>query len=456
MRTTLILFAILAGIGGYAYFVEYKGTEKKEATKKENAKLFQLSNISDANRIILSWASARTVLVKEGADWKIIEPVADQAEATAMETLLGAIKEEMSEDQVEDGEKLSLDKYGLTDPLGSVEVLTTSGEGQKIEFGTQDGIGGIKYVHLVGKKKIVTVNAMTQTKLQKTARDLREKRIYLFEPQEIQKIEFSGQTSFVLEKKESGWSYKGREWAVDQSKVDQFAQMLTQIRAEEVISENKSEKESAAKYGTSKSVLSVSVSTKDGKTHNLLAHTTKDGKGYLTRDVRPQVYQVPANVLESIRVGLNDFRDKKAPFRFDASQVEEIEIRSSASKLTLKKSPEGWIENPKVAGKKVSRSKIESITKSFQTLEAMEFVPSVKGQTLGSVLMKASDGKPVFKFEYGREQGKDGRIVTTNLNSDVMVVSKSAIASLKLEDIFEDPAAPNVEKTEPSEMKDNK
>jgi hypothetical protein len=71
-------------------------------------------------------------------------------------------------------------------------------------------------------------------------------------------------------------------------------------------------------------------------------------------------------------------------------------------------------------------------------LEVLEFPKAVKGQILGSVVMKGADGKVVFQFDLGREQGKEGRIVTTNLSPDVLLINKNLISSIDLSNLYEE------------------
>jgi hypothetical protein len=428
----------MAAIGGYAYFVEYKGGEKKEQIKKEKSKLFQVSNFEEVNRIILTWAAARTVLVKENGVWKLVEPVSDRSDKTVVETLLTALKEEEASGTVVEGENLDLAKFGLKDPLGSVEVLLQQGPGFKIDFGTVDGMGGIKYVHIPSQKRIVTVPSFVQVKFQKTARDLREKKLFLTAPDQVAEVQIDADEHTTIVKSDAGWRYKEKSWPVDQGKAAAYLQELSLLTAEDVVSESKSDKEVIKKYLSGKPTAKITLTKGDGTKVGLISYAVKDAKAYVTMDDRPQVYQLVANNIENVKIKQMHFRDKKAPFKFDLSGIQEMDIRTGSSKINIKKNHGMWEQNPKVDGKSISFSKIENMITTLHGLEVLEFPKAVKGQILGSVVMKGADGKVVFQFDLGREQGKEGRIVTTNLSPDVLLINKNLISSIDLSNLYEE------------------
>lgn len=441
-KGTLLLLAVFLAIGSYAYFVEFKGTEKKEELKAQNSKLFLNIKSEDINRIILTWAASRAVLVKQDNAWHLTDTVQDLADPVAVETLLTAIKEESSEQVVKEGDGLDLKKFGLADPVGSVEVLTNTGTGAKIEFGSVDGIGGIKYLYLPNQKKIVTVGGFTQTKFQKTARDLREKKILALQPIDIVRLDIQGPVSAKLQKKNAVWTYEGMEKAtVDPSKVNNYLQELANLRASEVVAELKTEKDAVSKFGLRATTLRVTATKADGSLLKLFVHSGKEGKSYLTQESRPQVFEVPTSVADSLKIKDSQFRDTKAPFKFDAAQVHHVEIRSPISKLVFKKVNGIWESlnsDAKTAGKKPSPAKIQGLLQALSGLEVAEFSKAVKGQVVGSVELKDQEQKTVFRLDYGRDQGKDLRIVTTSAGSDVLLVNRPAVTSLPLQDLFEE------------------
>lgn len=438
-RSSLNLFVLTALIGSYAYFVEYKGGEKKEKAKEESLRLFPASAADQADRIVLTWVAAKTVLVKEGGTWKITEPIQDLADPTAVETLLTGLREEKSEVTVVEGEALDLSKFGLQSPLGTIEV-SGGGSTHRIEFGTVDGIGGVKYVHLPAQKKIVTVGSFAQTRFQKTARDLREKKIMAFEPSEIQSFDYKGTLNFKVSKTEGAWSVEGKSWKLDEAKVTGFLQEVANVRASEVVSESKTA--DPKKFGLSQTVSRVAVKRADGSEQILNLHPIKDGKLYLTREDRPPVFEVPSATAENLKLTELKLRDTKFPFKFDPALVANIDIRSSVSKLSLKRESGNWVVQGSDEKRKLSESKIQGLLTALGSLEAKEFTKQVKGQVLGSVELKKEDGATVLKLEYGRDVGTEQQVVTTNLTPDVMLVSKSAIAGLPLQDLFEDPPKP--------------
>src|SRR4051812_23440612 len=118
LKSTIALAVVLAGLGGYIYFVTWK-TPAEPASKQEKVfagiqsdKIEELKVTSDKGEL--------TSLKKENGAWQVVAPAvakADENEASAISNALGAVEIV----RVVDENPADLKDYGLTMPRVQIE-----------------------------------------------------------------------------------------------------------------------------------------------------------------------------------------------------------------------------------------------------------------------------------------------------------------------------------------------
>lgn len=80
-RGTFILLIICAALGGYLYFYEYKGGEKRDKAKQEENRLWKLES-SSIQQIDLISPAQHIIAVRSGdKEWRITSPRALDADS---------------------------------------------------------------------------------------------------------------------------------------------------------------------------------------------------------------------------------------------------------------------------------------------------------------------------------------------------------------------------------------
>src|SRR5438477_8940257 len=88
-RTTLIVAAILIALGLWAYFGEYKGSEKKEKQEQAKKTLFQIKK-EDISEIRIDGLEQPVDLVPSTKDsWKMVSPIAGKADDATVDRIIG-------------------------------------------------------------------------------------------------------------------------------------------------------------------------------------------------------------------------------------------------------------------------------------------------------------------------------------------------------------------------------
>src|SRR6267142_1518792 len=117
LRSTIALIVVLAGLGGYIYFVTWKIPEGgADPNAKKLEKVFAGYEADKLDEIkVMSAAGDATTLKKEGGAWQVTQPItakADESEVSGITSALG----QMEIARVVDENPASLNDYGLSNP----------------------------------------------------------------------------------------------------------------------------------------------------------------------------------------------------------------------------------------------------------------------------------------------------------------------------------------------------
>src|SRR5262245_32211175 len=128
LTSTLVLALVLAGLGGYIYFVDSK---KPEAGIDGNAAKTKIFNVEadKIEEVRLTYNGESSLLRKADGAWKMIEPVAADADTTEASGLASSLAQLELNRPLDDNPK-DLAVYGLAKPQMEVSFKagTTTGK----------------------------------------------------------------------------------------------------------------------------------------------------------------------------------------------------------------------------------------------------------------------------------------------------------------------------------------
>lgn len=205
-------------------------------------------------------------LAKDGGEWKITRPVATRADFGSVEGVIGRLQTVQMKAMVADNATpADLKKYGLDKPEATVNLNAGSTHATFLVGGKASDT--TVYARDASKPSVVTVESALLDDLKKGADDYRRKDIFEFRPFNANRIELTrdGQT-VVLEKAKGQGENAQDKWRrvspnpadLDREKADGLTSKLSNLRAASFV-------DAAAKTGTDKPALSVTVKFDDGK-----------------------------------------------------------------------------------------------------------------------------------------------------------------------------------------------
>lgn len=245
-RTTVILLALLLGAGVFLFVVNRRTSTTDQATTTpafdaKGKKLFD-EKADDVTRLTIQPADAGAkpmVLVKDGGNWKLTQPLAWPADSFEARNLVDAVVGLRSQGVV-DLDSANLASTGLDHPRYTLEAADAAGKTFQVAVGNRSSLGNALYVRVGDEKAGQLVGgASLADKLDKGVSklvdSLRDKQLVKTTSGQMRALEIShrGQ-KLVLDKSGDDWKIvEPRQAPADQSAVSDLLFSITDLRAEE-------------------------------------------------------------------------------------------------------------------------------------------------------------------------------------------------------------------------------
>lgn len=382
---TAIILAVVAAVAGFTYwYFEIKRKTEKQEQAEQEALLFDFGG-KKVERLTLERPDERIVMVREvtGMDeegneevrWKIVEPVETRGDDMTIESLISRMRQAKHEEVVyESLDKLS--EYRLDEPRFSVRFTL---QGETAERGADFGIRTLDkkkvFARVVGDERIVTVTAQTQAELAKSLFDVRDKRIAVFESDDLEgMIVISALGQIVLKKEEDGqWYLMPEEIEASETRVDLFTGALQWGTFVEVEAE---EGENFQRYGLDKPRVLATLKLTDQPPFLFAVGDPVDEERdfyYATRSSDNMIFQVKTDTVNRLVKTEFELKDRSI-FQFTDDQVTDITMKWDDKNMTFRREGDGW----KLAdsGEVVERGyQVDNILRGIRTAEYEKHEP---------------------------------------------------------------------------------
>ncbi|MDP2055809.1 MAG: DUF4340 domain-containing protein [Acidobacteriota bacterium] len=318
ITSTLILIVVLAGLGGYIYFVDSKRPAPGFDGGPAKEKVYTLA-VDAVDEVKLTYQGETSLLRKSEAGWKMIEPVetdADPAEAAS----LGMALANLERVRVVEENATDLVKYNLATPPIAIEFKAGSVTGS-LALGDMNATGGEMYAMKNGDKTVFLVSSFQETSFNRTPFDLRDKKILKFDREKADAV------TLVREGRTMTLARDGSDWKVSgpvpsRSDYSAIEGLITRLASANMSKLVDSEGTELAKYGLDKPVMTITVGAGSAKTI-LEVGKTENGDTYARDRSRPLVFTVDTTLQGDFTKPFDDYR-KKELFELRAFYVDRL------------------------------------------------------------------------------------------------------------------------------------
>jgi hypothetical protein len=333
-RRTLLMLAVLLGLGGYIYFIDLD----RQRTAQDAKTLLQFD--SDAvTQVALVYPDRELHLAKDDGGWNITAPLEARADTTAVDNLVNAVNQAEVSRTLDDPQP-DLALYGLDSPAATVRLTLEDGtQLPLIRIGKDTPVGYSVYVQRAGEDAILLTPQALRLGMTKQTKDLRDKAVLVFQQEQVSQIEVQrpaeAETPVVLRKTDDGWTLDQPipDRPADEASVNTFLSSLSGMRAQDFIEQPVLE---LKEFGLDPPQLAVKLSL-DGDGEEaapalrlLVGREKATDQGTRQRHIKREgletLYLVGDWVFGDLNKTAHDFRDKTVA-RFAKEAVARIEVK---------------------------------------------------------------------------------------------------------------------------------
>ena len=418
----LVLLVLLAGLVAYLHFVELPQAEKEG--KKD--KLVAVDKDAVVG-VVLAYPDHTIELKKVDNGWRLVKPLDAPADDNAVKSLVGTLTDAQVEKTLDEA-PTDLSTFGLDKPTPLVTLSVASGTAPPtIAVGKNTPIGSKSYVRKGDEPKVYVTTSSLQFALNKQPKDLRDKDVFHFQDDDVQRVDITGEkggTTSLVRKGKDDWSVEPGDHPADATDTRSY---LSSLRATRAVDFPDDAPADLGKYGLLTPRLTVTIATgKDGADKQTLligGETTAPGATpqspqkqlYAKRADAPTVYALGEWSLRTLDKTGAQLRDKTV-LGFDPGKVGEFTVeRKDGGTVTVARAESSW----KVSGvgdKKPNDAAISRFLEDLKDLHGSDIAaepvaakdlaawgldaPDVRigltdkdGKPLGAVLSAQHDGK---------------------------------------------------------------
>lgn len=429
MRRRLLGLLVLLALGGLAVFGVWWMERYDAASEEERlaaAKLigFRAGSVRD---VVLDNEHGHFVLTRDGSGWKLTEPMTVNADASVVDALVAAVADVASTRSVDvDGKPpvaSELGMFGLDKPRAAVSLAGDDGT-KVLELGKHNDFNGEVYAKVRGAEPVAMVSGSIEFQVSKSLFDLRDKRVLVFEPAEVERMDvLRADRRLYAVVRENGKSRLlldgGRSAEADNLQLSGITTALSTLRATRFLSESPDEAARKAAGFFAPDVLRVRITLSGGRIQTLaLAHAEHDGDDHwaaMREDGAAPLVAISGDWLaRKLDVDPETLRDLRV-VDFQRDDVAGITVKRGDESVTLKTGEGGaWnvtAATPAVAGlpREADASRCSGLVYRLFGLRAEAVLTEAAGE---AELQAAGFDKPQLEVTLA---GADGNPLATLL-----------------------------------------
>jgi Domain of unknown function (DUF4340) len=390
----LIAAVVLAALTGALYWSNRHPASESAAKAPVDAppKILSLKQEGIAKIQIKKKGGEELDLAKgDAGKWQITAPKPLGADQEAVSSLLNTVSS-LNSDRLVDDKASDLSQYGLAQPSLELDVTSKDAKPQKLFLGDDTPAGNAVFAKLESDPRVFTIANYNKTSIDKTANDLRDKRLLTVDFDRLSQIEL------VTTKQDIEFGRNQKEWQIvkpkplraDNFQVEEIVRKLRDAKME-AASTDADAKKAAAAFASGTQVATAKV-TDTASTQELQVRKRKDDY-YAKSTAIPGIYKVPSDIGKELDKNLDGFRNKKL-FDFGFDEPGKVEVHDGAKGYFLTKGGQDWWS---ADSKKMDSAGAQSLIDKIRELSASKFADTGFTTPAIEVTVTSNDGKRVEK-----------------------------------------------------------
>jgi len=367
-KTTIILVVILIILLAFVFIFE----SKDEGENEKEGKLVALSS-EDVQKITLQREDKTISFEKtEKDEWLITQPLEAKADKYEVDRLVSDFSDLQIERVVEEGPE-DLKKYEI--PQKEISLwLKDKNKPVKILIGMENPLDKTFFAKRDDETRVVLISSQLKDLMEKSLFDFRQKDIFRFETDEVKSVKLKAKKiRWKATKKEEEWFLeKPVKSLANTSKIDNLLTSLSNLKAKEFVSEEKSEDE-IKKYSLENPDYKITLFMPLANQEVTFSLHKEEEKLYANTSLSSKIIEVEDALLSDLEKEAAELREKEVA-NFYSWEVNRLHIKKGDINWTFVKDEEdNWsFESPDEG--EADKNKIQTFIRKIESLEAEEFI----------------------------------------------------------------------------------
>lgn len=400
---TLLLAGVLAGLGGYLYFVELpeQRTEVVTATQAKQILPFAEAQIS---AIKVRSHSGEVVLSQTpGQPWAITEPLHTDADQRQVQALLRALVTGKVTRLVET-HPVSLTPFGLDHP-STVVTLTAGDRQETLSIGDAGPLSSTLYVLRASDESVLLTDLAPKDFLNRTLLSFRRKELLQFNQQETEQLRLTYPTTEMVlyayeEKPKKKWRIRYPiEAEADRTEIQALLFRLEDLKALAIVDPGPERDKLAPTLTKPKVKVTLHAAGADHVVR-LFQPDPASGEAYAQTTLDGPIYKISPSAIKDLTRDLFALQDKRL-LGVETGDIAMLSIKTRDEQYALIHDHNEWILEDQPT-EKLRQDVADLLVSRIVTLPAEERVLKQAGPLAPYGLVA-----PVAEFV---ATGKDGRI----------------------------------------------
>ena len=432
MRGLLIALAVLVALAGGVYW----SNKAKEADAKKPAadtppKILDLQGNPVAKIEIRRTGGETTVVERKGDKWTLTAPRPLAADQEAIGSALATLTA-LNADRLIEAKASDPGAYGLAQPAIEVAFTQKDGKSRQLLIGDEVPTGNGYYAKLADDPRIFSIASYSKTSLDKTEKDLRDKRLLTFDTGKLSRIEIAAKgPAFELGKNnQNEWQIlKPKPLRADGGLVDELIGKLQDAKMDPSATDEDARK--AASAFASAAQLAVVKVTDAAGIQQLQIKKDAEHNYYGRSSVVEGVYKLTPGVGSAFDKSLEDFRNKKL-FDFGWTEPTRVDVRDGAMSASYQRAADKWT----FGGKQMDANSVGAVVDKLRDLTAAKFADKGFSTSFIDLTVTSNDGKRVEKVSLSKTGNdwfatRESEPIVYQLDANVVDELRKTIASVR-------------------------
>ncbi len=339
----------------------------------------------------------RIQLKRSGENWNLVAPVEDQADSSAVASLITTLTTTKQDRLVLDN-PTDLALFGLKDPIVKVTIAGDTAGANTTEtllIGRKTPVGFGVYVKLASKSSVYKASQSFRSALEKQPKELRSKTIFNWVRSDIGEIEVSGKVSLILKKGEKeSWTLARENLPADVNETNKILNSIIDMRATDFVSEDG---KNLAGFGLEPPQLRTVLTSLKDKSRQVLSFGQMSGKTYVRKDDKPVVFEISSDTWTKLTQPPEKYRNLEVA-SFNRFDIKRIKIEREKEPLEFFKESSDWIL-PLDPNVKIDSAKVDTLLTKLQDMRLVRYAPMAKSPQKPQIVVRLFEKKDSNEVE---------------------------------------------------------